>query len=263
MVVLVTGGSQGIGAEICRQLVGRGATVYAASRRGTSPCDGVNGIVMDVTSPESVEAGVAAIVSAEGVIDAVVCNAGNGIAGAIEETTADEAKYQFETCFFGAHNVVRAVLPYMRAQGHGRILTTTSVAAVIPIPFQAFYSSVKAALKIYTEALQIEVAPYGIQCCTILPGDTHTGFTSARKYAIGASTDSVYAAKRSASVAKMEQDELHGMQASYIASFFVKQIFRRRKMSLVVTPRLDYKAIVLLGKILPTRLLLWIVGLIY
>lgn len=267
MIVLVTGGSNGIGATTCNLFAEMGAKVYAASRSGTIAADAdstkVFPIVMDVTLPESVKNGVDTIIKREGRLDVVVCNAGNGIAGAIEETTLEEAKYQFETCFFGVHNTVTAVLPYLRKQGFGKIITTSSVAALVPIPYQAFYSSVKAALLNYSNALHIEVEDFGIDCCCILPGDTKTGFTSARKYTKAANEQSPYHTKRKASVAKMERDERNGMEPILIAKAIVKQAMSRRKMNTKVVPRIDYWAINLLVKILPNRLVLAIVKMLY
>lgn len=267
-VVLLTGGSSGIGAEAARMLSDAGYKVYAGSRRGTLPesCAGRDNlvpVVLDVNSQESVTKVVADILSKEGRIDAVVCNAGNGIAGAVEQTSVDEAKYQFETCFFGAHRVIREVLPAMRAQKFGRIITISSVAANVPIPYQTFYSSAKAAVLIYSKALSLEVKGFGIQCCSILPGDTKTGFTAARKVT-AASEDktSVYYETFKKSVGRMEHDEQNGMPASKIARAIVRQLGRRR-MSPTSTPRIDYKAINFLVRILPTRWMLKIVGMLY
>mgnify|MGYP004447821569 CR=1 FL=1 len=192
----------------------------------------------------------------------VLCNAGNGIAGAIEETTTEEAKYQFETCFFGAHNTIRAALPHLRKQGYGKIIATSSVAAVVPIPYQAFYSSVKAALLAYMEALSMELRPFGIQCCCILPGDTKTGFTSARKYVKGAVETSPYDAARKKSLGKMEKDEVNGMEPEQIAKAMVCQAYIKN-MSMKFTPRIDYQVFNLLVKILPAKLMTWIVSKVY
>ena len=267
-VVLLSGGSSGIGAETARLLAEAGYTVYAGSRRGTvseqcSALKNVIPVVLDVNDQESVAKVVAAVIAKEGHIDAVVCNAGNGIAGAVEQTTVDEAKYQFETCFFGAHRLIREVLPHMRSQQFGRIITVSSVAAVVPIPYQTFYSSAKAAVLIYTKALSLEVKGFGIQCCSILPGDTKTGFTSARKTtAESDDKDSVYYDVFKKSVGRMEHDEQNGMPASKIAKAIVGQLGKRR-MAATVTPRIDYKAINFLVRILPTKLMLWIVGKLY
>lgn len=273
-IILLTGGSSGIGAATAILLAQEGHCVYAASRRGSMPegldleamsswkgC--IRAISADVNDAASMQAAVASIRQAEGRLDVLVCNAGNGIAGAIEECNEAEAKYQFETCFFGAVKSIQACLPLMRAQGHGKIITVTSVAAVIPLPYQAFYSAVKAALLSLTQSLQLELKPFHIQCCSILPGDTKTGFTAARQYTKAAGlSDSPYHKAMMASVQKMEKDEQNGMSPLVIARAIARQV-RRRRMSISVTPRLDYWAIGLLVRLLPRRLVLWIVGLLY
>ena len=267
-IALLTGGSSGIGAETARMLSRSGIKVYAGSRRGTvSPeCASdplIVPVVMDVNDQASVDSVVARILEAEGRLDAVVCNAGNGIAGAVENTSVEEAKYQFETCFFGAHRVIRAALPAMRGQHFGRIITVSSVAATVPIPYQTFYSSAKAAVLIYTKALSLEVKGFGIQCCSILPGDTKTGFTAARKVtAESGDSSSVYYETFKKSVGRMEHDEQNGMPAGKIAAAIVRQL-KRRRMAATVTPRIDYKAVNFLVRILPTKLMLWIVGKLY
>jgi len=270
-IVLLTGGSSGIGAATARILSRSGMTVYAGSRRGTLP-EGNQGtedisrlipVRLDVNDAETLKAAVERIVREQGRLDAVICNAGNGIAGAIEETDEQEARAQMETCFFGAVKTIQACLPVFRTQGHGRIITVSSVAALIPIPYQAFYSAVKSALLSLTQALSLEVKPFGIQCCSILPGDTKTGFTSARKYT-EASQDkgSPYYERMSASVGKMERDEQHGMAPEVMGRAILRQL-KKRRMSVTVTPRIDYRLIGLLSHWLPDRLVLWIVGLLY
>ncbi|MBO5769533.1 MAG: SDR family NAD(P)-dependent oxidoreductase [Bacteroidales bacterium] len=273
-VILLTGGSSGIGAATAILLAQEGNHVYAGSRSGRLPeglnpeslaaCRGfVRAMALDVNDASSLQSAVENICREEGRLDVLVCNAGNGIAGAIEQTNEEEAKYQFETCFFGAVKSIQACLPTFRAQGHGKIITVTSVAAVIPLPYQAFYSAVKAALLSLTQSLQLEMKPFHIQCCSILPGDTKTGFTAARKYTKAAQdSSSPYYKAMMASVQKMEKDEQNGMSAQVIARAIARQV-RRRRMSISVTPRIDYWAIGLLVRLLPRRLVLWIVGLLY
>ncbi len=267
-IVLLTGGSSGIGAATARLLCQRGMTVYSASRSGggeavSSPAGRIIPVSMDVNDSAAVQAVIQRILQEQGRLDAVVCNAGNGIAGAVEDTSVEEARYQFETCFYGAVRTIDACLPVFRAQGGGRIVTVSSVAAVIPIPFQAYYSSVKAALHMLTRAISLEVKPFGIQCCCVLPGDTKTGFTKARKFA-QASQDpaSPYYKTMTESVGKMEKDEQNGMAPEVIGKAICRQLGRRR-MKLTVTPRLDYRAIGILARLLPERLMMWIVGLLY
>ena len=173
-VVLVTGGSSGIGAATARLLAQAGMKVYAGSRRGTleSPVDGVIPVKMDVNDSAATEAVVSEILQA---------NAGNGVYGPIEGTLEEEARAQMETIFFGSLKTIEACLPAFRRQGYGRIVTVNSVMGILPLPYQGLYSSAKAALLSLTEALAMELKGTGIQCCSILPGDVATGFTSARK----------------------------------------------------------------------------------
>jgi NAD(P)-dependent dehydrogenase (short-subunit alcohol dehydrogenase family) len=206
-IVLVTGASSGIGALAAGRLAAAGDCVVAASRRGTAPA-GCEAQVMDVDRDDSVEAGVVAIVARHGRLDAAVLCAGWGIAGAVEDTTADEARAQFETNFFGAHRVVRAVLPAMRRQAAGHLVLVSSLAAQVPLPYQALYSASKAALSSYAEALRMELARFGIRVSCIEPGNFRTGFTGSRRRATGWTADSAHAARSAASVAWMEQDEL-------------------------------------------------------
>jgi short-subunit dehydrogenase len=268
-VVSITGASAGIGLSAAVQLIEKGVRVYAASRRGGNAQKASNGVgelipvKMDVNNPEAIASVVAQILKENNRLDAVICNAGNGIAGSIEDTSNEEMRYQFETNFFGAVNTINACLPVFRAQGYGKVVATSSVAAVVPIPFQAFYSAGKSALSIFMQALSIEVKPFGIQCCTILPGDTKTDFTSARKFTQKSqSSDSVYFQKMKTSVGRMEKDEQNGMDATIVAKQMVNQVMSKR-MKVTVVPGFQYKVICWLFNRIPAATRLWIVGLLY
>ena len=132
-VALVTGGSSGIGAATARLLADAGVKVYAGSRRGTfEPArEDVIPVKLDVNDAATLEAAVQEILSREGRLDAVVCNAGNGIYGPVEGTTEEEARYQFETNYFGVLKTIQACLPVFRKQQFGRIITITSVMAIL------------------------------------------------------------------------------------------------------------------------------------
>ncbi|MFQ6615104.1 MAG: SDR family NAD(P)-dependent oxidoreductase, partial [Fidelibacterota bacterium] len=108
-------------------------------------------------------------------------NAGYGIGGPLEMTAVEEAKEQFETNFFGVHLVNRIVLPYLRDQGHGRIILIGSIGGRIGLPFQGMYSATKFALEGYAEALSMEVKEWGVEVLLVEPGDFATGFTGERK----------------------------------------------------------------------------------
>lgn len=269
-VILITGASAGIGLATAQLLMDKGMKVYAASRRGgenvksTHNADGeIIHVKMDVNNEETIQSTIQQIIATDKKLDAVICNAGNGIAGSVEDSSSDEVKYQFETNFFGAVKTIQSCLPVFRSQGYGKIIATSSVAAIVPIPFQAFYSSGKAALLVFMQALAMELKPFGIDCCTILPGDTKTEFTNARKYTLASqSANSAYSVTMKKSISKMEKDEENGVPALNIANVIAKQIMQK-KMSVTVVPGIDYKIIALLFRVLPRKISLWIVGLIY
>lgn len=252
-VVLLTGGSSGIGAATAKILADNGMTVYSGSRRGTAgtPTDGVIPIRLDVNDADSVKSAVEAILKNEGHLDALVCNAGNGIFGPVEGTTEEEARFQFETCYFGALKCIEACLPIFRDQGYGRIITVTSVMAVLQLPFQGFYSSVKAALLSLSESLSMELRGTGIECCSILPGDVKTGFTAARKFtAYSREEDCPYKVEMKHNLEKIEKDETGGMEPEVIGKAILRQL-QRSHMKVRVIPRIDYKAVGFIVRILP------------
>ena len=183
------------------------------------------------------------------------------MSGSIENSPVEDVKRMFDVNFFGAVNMTQAVLPYMRESGGGKILHTSSVASVIPIPFQSFYSATKSGLDIYAKALRLEVAPYKIQVCNVLLGDTKTGFTAHREKA---PTDmgTVYEETVKRSIAKMEHDETHGKNPITAAKAMYK-MSKKRKMPPTKTVGAGYKMIVFLQKILPTKFMLWVVKKLY
>ena len=264
-VALVTGGSSGIGAAAARRMAQAGIKVYAGSRRGTfePACEGVVPLSLDVNDAEALEAAVKEILAREGRLDAVICNAGNGCYGPVEGTTEEEARYQFETGFFGANRTIQACLPVFRSQGYGRIITITSVMALLQLPFQGFYSSMKAALLSLSESLSLELAGSGIQCCSILPGDVSTGFTSARKMNRAALLeDAPYKAWMRKNLKKIEKDELDGMSPDVIARAILKQL-KKKRMAVRVVPRANYKAVAFLVRVVPARLKLFLIRKLY
>jgi len=264
-VVLVTGGSSGIGAATARLLAESGLTVYAGSRRGTveHPTPRILPLKLDVNDAASVQDAVDRIVAEQGHLDAVVCNAGNGIYGPLEGSTDEEARYQFETCFFGSLKTIQACLPVFRRQRFGRIVTVTSVMAILQLPFQGFYSAAKAALLSVSESLQMELKGTGIECCSVLPGDVATGFTAARKFTAAArDPGSPYRERMDRNLKIIEQDELGGMAPEVIGKAICKQL-KRRHMAVRVIPRIDYGAVGVLVRILPEKAKLWLLDLLY
>ncbi|MFA5561381.1 MAG: SDR family NAD(P)-dependent oxidoreductase [Eubacteriales bacterium] len=248
--MIVTGGSSGIGLSTARCLAAQGCTVYSFSRRQAAP-DGIIHRSVDVTDRAALEQTVADVVAQEGRVDLLINNAGFGIAGTVEHTDPALARSQLDVNFWGMVNATRAVLPYMRARQSGRIVNISSVAALVPIPFQTYYSVSKAAINAFTMATANEVRPLGIGVCAVMPGDTQTDFTDARKKA-PADDGSVYAARMNRSLAKMEQDERRGMDAG-VAGRLIARIALARKCRPLYTLGFSYQLIALLTRLLPAR----------
>jgi NAD(P)-dependent dehydrogenase (short-subunit alcohol dehydrogenase family) len=148
---------------------------------------------LDVNDDASVTACIDAVLERDGRIDVLVNNAGVGFIGAVETFSWDLARSTMETNFWGAIRTMRAVLPSMRSQGHGRIVNVTSVAALIPASYNAFYSASKVALDRLTEALAWEVADYGIKLALVEPGFFATAITEKSIAAQGEIADGPYA----------------------------------------------------------------------
>lgn len=258
MVVVITGASQGIGKAVASLLASQGNTVFDFSRHGVSS-SGITHVFCDVTDEESVRAAVQTVLSQASSIDLLVCNAGFGIAGAVECTRMADADRQFRVNFFGALSAVQAVLPSMRAQRHGRILFISSVAAVFSIPFQSFYSATKAALNSMALALRSEVADYGIQVSVVQLGDVASNFTAARK--TDWTGEDIYPCMRS-SIQSMEHDEQSGMTPEYVANR-VGHLLCKRSLPPVYTVGSIYRLFVFIQRFLPLRFIRWAVTKMY
>ena len=256
-VVWVTGGTSGIGLETVRALEARGAIVYALSRH---PAPGLRHIPCDVADEASVRAAAQAALAEAGRVDILINCAGFGISGAVEFTDPAEAHRQLEVNLFGADRLLRAVLPVMRVQGGGRVVNVSSVAAVAPIPFQAWYSVSKAAINAYTMALANEVRPFGITLTAVMPGDIQTGFTDARRKSRAG--DDAYAGRISRSVAKMEADERNGMRPD-AAGRAIARIALKKRVKPLYTLGFAYKACCALIKLLPAGVAQRVIGWLY
>ena len=258
-IAIVTGGSGGIGRCTAAALRDAGCKVYELSRHD-KPAPGIEHLTADMTDEAQVRAAVEQVLAREGRIDILVNNAGFGISGAAELTDSKAAHAQLELNLFGMDNATKAVLPAMRRQGSGRIVCMSSIAGILPIPFQLWYSVSKAAINAYVLALQNEVRPFGITVCAIMPGDIASGFTAAReKSDLG---DDVYAGRIQRSVSVMERDEQGGMSPAYAGAYVAKMALKEHSKPLVALGN-SYKAVAVLAKLLPRRLSNWLIGRIY
>ena len=176
--ILITGASSGIGFDAARTLARQGHRVYAAARRVDRmvplKADGVMPLRMDVTDEASLEEGVRTVLEAEGRIDVLVNNAGYGYFGAVENVPLEEARRQLEVNVFGLAQLCRLVLPAMREQGSGRIVNISSVAGKAVLPFGGWYHVSKYSVEALSDALRMEVRPFGIDVVLVEPGGIKT-----------------------------------------------------------------------------------------
>ena len=258
-IAVVTGGTSGIGLCTAAALQQKGCKVYTFSRRSAGDPRFTH-IPVDVTDPAAAESAVRRVRDTEGRLDIVVNCAGFGISGAIEFTPLEDAKRQMDVNFFGMVNVNKPALTIMREQGGGRIVNTSSMAAVFAIPFQAYYSASKAAINSYTCALINEVKPFGISVCAVQPGDIKTDFTAVRKKIEDGNEE--YGGRIVRSVAKMEKDEQSGLDPQTAGNFIAKIALQTRVKPLYT---IDFVsgAECILDRILPKGLAYKIVGSMY
>lgn len=263
-VALVTGSSTGIGKAIYLELIKQGWIVYGTSRKieenHIKNIDGGMMINLDVNNQESVDKAMSLIKEKEGKLDALINNAGYGIAGSVEDTSHDEAMMQFNTNFFGALSTIRASLDMLR-QSKGIIINISSVAGLLSIPFQSMYSASKAAMESASEALRMELKEDKVRVCMIEPGDTKTAFTDNRQM-IEKAFNSRYEKRLKASVARMKKDEQNGTPPSSVAKLTYKMI-NKKNPPIRRTVGFSYQLILFLKRILPNRLIMWIVGKMY
>ena len=181
-VILITGGTSGLGRSMCERLAATGHRVYGTGRRvnGTEAQSAYTMVAMDVTDTQSVNAAVALLLKDAGRIDVLINNAGLGIQGPVEDIDTDLAHRLMDTNVYGPHRLMRAVLPAMRSQSSGLIINISSIAANFGLPYRGFYSASKAALDRLSEALSTEVAGFGIQVVTVQPGEFNTNIAGAR-----------------------------------------------------------------------------------
>lgn len=187
--VLITGATDGLGKATALLLARRGYRVFAAgrsvekraqldvlAREGKLPLETLE---LDVCNDASVQQAVAAVLAEAGVIDFLINNAGVNFTASVEDLRLEDWRRQFETNFFGVLRVTQAVVPHMRARRSGRIVMMSSVSGFVTAPTQGAYSSSKFALEAMSNALRLELYPFGVQVVLIEPGYIVTGIQQA------------------------------------------------------------------------------------
>ena len=195
-VVLITGGSSGIGKSIGEFLTTKGYDVFGTSRNPERYTDSKFKLVaLDVADIASIEKAIKTVVETSGRLDVLINNAGAGITGPIEEIPDEEIKRNFETNLFGPINVIKSVLPQMRQQNSGLIINITSIAGYMGLPYRGIYSASKGALELITEAFRMEIKDFNIHMTNVAPGDFATNIAAGRFTAPvvkGSSYENVY-----------------------------------------------------------------------
>ena len=248
--VFVTGASSGIGQACARMFAESGCNVTGVSRNTDEKTENFAGggsltlRRLDVTDEQAVKDFISGL---PGVDIAVLC-AGMGVAGPAETTSSELTRRQMEVNYFGTLNAAQPCLSKMRDQNRGLLIVIGSIAGRVSIPMQSQYSASKYALEAFTDAVRMEMRKYGVRACIIEPGDTKTGFTDARMMQEANDYGSVFAR----SIAKMAKDEQNGRSPDSVAKIAVALAGRRNPPARVPVG-LDYKALMVLLRILPDR----------
>ena len=206
----------------------------------------------DITDQTSVEKFVEWVMLKAGRIDTLINCAGFAFGGGFEDCTTEEAMQQFDVNFFGTHRITRQILPIMRQQRRGKIITISSVGSEFGIPFQGFYAATKAALDIVNMALRIELKPFGIQAATVNPGDAKSDFTVNRRLAKGCVESSPYYVKAMKSIRQMMKDEQRGLESSEIAKLILRLVKQDRLKPRYLVER-KYKVLMFFKRFMSDR----------
>jgi short-subunit dehydrogenase len=183
-VILVTGASSGIGLLIANKLHEEGYTVFGTSRNPEKHRTKVpfRLLSLDVTSDWSIRDCIDTLMAEVGTIDVLINNAGGLLAGSVEETTLEQAYEQFETNFWGSVKMTKAILPIMRSQRSGKIITISSLIGLIGVPFNSYYAASKHALEGFYKSLRLELRPFNIKVSVVEPGFFKTNIDKGAQY---------------------------------------------------------------------------------
>ena len=253
-VVLITGASSGLGKAIAAYLSNKGYIVYGTSRKPKAEqVDNYRMIALDVLNKDSIDSAVKLVIEKESRLDILINNAGMGITGPIEDTPTDEMRRVFETNFFGAVDVIKAVLPQMRRQKAGLVINVTSIAGYMGLPYRGVYSATKSAFAMVTESLGMEVKEFGIDVVSVAPGDFATNIAAGR-FHTPVFEDSAYKEKYQLNLDLMDSHVDSGMNPDVLAKKVYSIIqSKNRKVHYKVGGFMEKFSIVL-KRVLPDRI---------
>lgn len=260
-VAVVSGASSGIGFATARLLQEAGYEVFGLSRSLPKDPFSFRHVPCDLTEETQVRSAVETILAASPHVDVLVNCAGMGISGSVESTAEEDLRRMFEINLMGTFRLTKALIPALRTTPGAKIINVSSVAGVLPIPFQTFYSVTKAGINAYTQALRMELSPFGVQVGAVLPGDTKTGFTAARRK-IEEAPDSPYGDRVRRSVERMEKDETQGKDPDTVGKTILR-LLKRRSLPVFTAVGFQYRLFLFLNRIFPSRFVTRILYLMY
>jgi NAD(P)-dependent dehydrogenase (short-subunit alcohol dehydrogenase family) len=254
-IILITGISSGFGKQTAQLLAAQGHTVYGTVRREMEISSSITGLKLDLTNSDSIRQAVKTILQKEGRIDVLINNAGMHTGGPIETSPLENIKLQMDTNFLGMVNLTREVLPVMRKQGGGTIISFSSIGGLMGLPFQAFYSAGKFAIEGFCEALRMEVKQFNIKIVLINPGDFHTSNSANRRnFLAPTDTNDPYHEQYLKTLAIIEKDEGNGWEPIVLARKLVRIVECKNPHQRYIISSFEQKLAVALKYILPGKL---------
>lgn len=256
--VVVTGASSGIGHAVAELLAKQGHTVIGVSRRRPKQGFTWQHIPCDLGDKAAINALLSQLPKS---VDAIVHAAGIGVGGAVERIDVNAAEQVTDVNLHAVFRLNKGMIDTLSERERPTIVHIGSLAGIFPIPFQTHYAMSKAALMHYSDALRLELVPLNIRVCTILLGDVKTEFTTARKnYFLN--QDARYKERPNRSIEKMARDEAAGMKPENVAKK-VASLIKKKRIPSRITLGFTYKLMVFAAKLLPRRLMLYVVYRLY
>jgi len=249
-VVVITGGTSGIGESAAKLFVKNGDTVVVLARKNNNRCK--NFYMCDVSNEVMVQDVFEKIYQQFGHIDVLINNAGYGISGAVELIDDQTMQHLFEVNYYGVVYCSKYCLPYM--QKGGKIINISSACALFPLPFRSLYCASKAAVNMLSYSMRLELKPAGIEVMAICPGDVKTNFTKNRVKVF--ETNDRYGDRIKNAALTIDTREDKRMSPDKVAKVIYKQSLKKHNKPFVIVSGL-YKFLYFLTKVFPQR---WIHG---
>lgn len=224
-IILITGDSSGFGFEMVKLFINNGDKVIGVSRKAFK-YEGLDHYQCDITNENELNNLINYIKDKYNSIDILINNAGLGIFGPIEETSLESVYKIFNLNFFAPFNLTKKVLPLMYLNNNGLIINISSIASIVPLPYQAFYSATKASLDSLFSSLRCEVKDFNIKIISVKPGDAKTNFTKNRSLE-NLDKDSKYYKTFTKVLKQIEKDETNGISSNVIAKKVYKLTFKK------------------------------------